>query len=93
MRFWLFLSKSRTTLPLLDPVAKFFLEASNLLPISLIKGHTVERAHQKSRGAMLKNYLYMQSSRASQEQHEAAGFLYLNYLSQVVYGNRAAKVY
>lgn len=92
-RFWLILSKSRSTLPMLDPVAKFFLETSNLVPLSLIKGNNVEEAHKKSRSAMLRSYLFMNSSKATSEQRQAAGFLYLNYLFQVVYGKKTAKLY
>lgn len=92
-RFWLILSKNRSTLPLLDPVAKFFLETSNLVPLSLIKGNSVEEAHKKSRNAMLRSYLFMNSSRATTEQRQAAGFLYLNHLFQIVHGDKTARLY
>lgn len=92
-KFWLILSKNRNTLPLLDPVAKFFLETSNLIPLSLIKGNSVEEANKKSRDAMLRSYLFMNSSKATTEQRQAAGFLYLNRLFQVVHGDKTAKLY
>ncbi|MBU1000079.1 hypothetical protein KKE78_01615 [Patescibacteria group bacterium] len=92
-KFWLILSKSRNTLPLLDPVAKFFLETSNLVPLSLIKGNSVEEADKKSRDAMLRSYLFMNSSKATTEQRQAAGFLYLNRLFQVVHGDKTARLY
>ena len=43
--------------PLSDNLAKLFLEPSNLLIISLLKGNTVEEAKQKAEDVMRKNVL------------------------------------
>jgi len=80
-------SNSHTTRPLSDPVAKLFLEPSNLIPKSLLKGNTVGEAHQKSQRAMLKNFRFMISSSASEDQRDAAPYLWANIDSQVIIGN------
>jgi len=41
--------------PQKDKIAPIFLEPSNLVPISLIKGNTSSQAHEKSKKQMLKN--------------------------------------
>lgn len=90
--YWLMRSKSQHTLPLTDKISKLFLEPSNLVPISLIKGNTVNTAYNKSQESMRKNFSYMISSRASTEERDAAFFLWSNYSCQIMLGDGKAKV-
>ncbi|MBI2335045.1 hypothetical protein HYU96_04590 [Candidatus Daviesbacteria bacterium] len=90
--FWLIRSKERGTKPLTDPIAKFFLEPSNLVPISLIKGNSAQEAYQKSQDDMRRNFSYMISSKASQEERDAAFFLFSNYTCQIILGDKQAKI-
>ena len=90
--YWLMRSKSQHTRPLTDRISKLFLEPSNLVPISLIKGHTVKEAYNRSQESMRRNFSYMISSKASTEERDAAFFLWSNYSCQVMLGNGEAKI-
>ena len=79
--------------PLEDPVAKLFLEPSNLIPISILKENSVEDAHLKSQKAMFKNLAFMFSGAASNLQRDAASYLWRNIKYQTVCGNRTAKMH
>ncbi len=76
--------------PLDDEVAKLFLEPSNLIPISIIKGRTAEEAYNKSQEAMRKNFSFMLSSKATSNQRDAAVYLWSNLSSQVLLGDKLA---
>lgn len=80
-------SAPHITKPLLDPVAKLFLEPSNLIIKSLLKGNTVNKAFQRSKEEMFRNIRFMVSSSASEEQKDAAPYLWANINSQVVIGD------
>ncbi len=88
--FWLIRSKERGTKPLTDPIAKLFLEPSNLVPITLIKGNSTQEAYQKSQENMRRNFSYMISSKSSLEERDAAFFLFSNYTCQVILGDKQA---
>lgn len=88
--FWLIRSKERGTKPLTDPIAKLFLEPSNLVPITLIKGSSTQEAYQKSQENMRRNFSYMISSKSSLEERDAAFFLFSNYTCQVILGDKQA---
>lgn len=90
--YWLMRSKSQHTRPLTDKISKLFLEPSNLVPISLIKGHSVKESFNKSQESMRKNFSHMISSKASTAERDAAFFLWSNYSCQVMLGNGAAKI-
>ena len=90
--FWLIRSKERGTKPLTDPIAKLFLEPSNLVPITLIKGNNAKEAYQKSQESMRRNFSYMISSKSSQEERDAAFFLFSNYTCQIILGDNQAKI-
>lgn len=83
-------SNSHFTRPLSDPVARLFLEPSNLIIRSLLKGNTVSEAHQKSQRVMHKNLRFMVSSSASEDQRDAAPYLWADINSQVVIGDPEA---
>lgn len=73
-----------------DKVAKLFLEPSNLIPISLIKGNKVKDACRKSQEAMLKNIRFMLSTKATSAQKDAVPYLWANKKYQVVLGDGEA---
>lgn len=81
-------SPSKTTTPINDPVARLFIEPSNLVPISLLKGNKSQDAYGKSQDAMLRNFRFMLSTRASQSQKDAAPYLWANRKYQVVLGDK-----
>ncbi len=85
-------SKDKRTLPLTDPISKLFLEPSNLVPISILIGNSVKEAYIKSQDAMKKNFFYAISSKATQEEHDAAQFIWMNYSSQVIFGDGNARL-
>jgi len=69
-------------------LAKLFLEPSNSIAMVLLKGHTVQEAHNRSRAAMYKNFRKMVSSAASYEERFAARWLWSNLKNQVLIGNK-----
>jgi hypothetical protein len=85
-------SGSCITRPLTDAVAKLFLEASNLIPISLVKGNTASEADRKSKRAMGANLRFMLSGAATQAQKDAAPLMWNNLTCQVVLGDGNAKM-
>lgn len=78
--------------PLVDPLAKLFLEPSNLIPITLLKGHDLGEAYRRSLVAMHKNMSRMLSSAASFEERYHAQFLWSNIRSQTILGNPDARI-
>lgn len=83
---------TKTTRPLEDTVAKLFIEPSNLIPISLLKGNKVKDAYRKSQEAMLRNLRFMLSTRATSAQKDSAPFLWTNRKYQVTIGDQEAHV-
>jgi hypothetical protein len=78
--------------PLEDPIARLFLEPSNLVASTLIKGHSAQEAHERSRTAMYKNFRKMLSSAASFEERYAARWLWSNINCQVLLGDTEATI-
>ena len=77
--------------PLKDETARLFLEPSNLVPISLIKGNSTKEAHEKSRNKILKNIKKLFRSKR-QEAPFIAESLWNNYFGQVLFGNENARI-
>lgn len=78
--------------PLNDEIAKLFIEPSNLIPISLLKGNSVKDAYRKSQEAMSRNFSFMLSTKATQVQRDAAPYLWINKKYQVTLGDSDAKI-
>ncbi len=78
--------------PLNDEVARLFIQPSNLISITIIKGHEAGEAYRKSQEAMMKNFFFMLSSRANDNQRDAAPYLWNNRKNQVLLGNQNAKI-
>jgi len=91
-KFILGYSPDKTTKPLQDNIAKLFLEPSNLVPSTLLKGHTSQNAYERSKQAMHKNFQKMISSVATFEERYAAKWLWSNMSCQVLLGNPHSKI-
>jgi len=74
--------------PYKDNIAPIFLEPSNLVPISLIKGNTSLQAHEKSKKQTLKNIKKVLRS-VTKEAFLFAEKLWNNYAGQVLIGNES----
>jgi len=85
-------TRSNITKPLNDPLAKLFLEPSNLIPTTILKGHTAGVADRRSKQEMLKNFQKMISSAGSFEERYAARWLWSDIRSQVVIGDQNASI-
>lgn len=64
--------------PLQDDVAKLFLEPSNLVISTLIKGNTPQEAYDRAKSALIKNFRFSLSSLASHEQREVGQYLWVD---------------
>lgn len=84
---------SKITKPLEDRLAKLFLEPSNLIATTILKGHTAGEAHARSKQEMMKNFRKMISSAATFEQRYAARWLWSDMRSQVSLGDQNATLY
>lgn len=77
--------------PLKDNLARLFLDPSNLVPISLIKGNTAATAHEKSKKSILK--AINKVLRDKQEGAlQIAETLWNNYEGQILCGNPLASI-
>ncbi len=88
--FVLLRSNENTTKPLADPLAKEFLEPSNAIPLSLLKGHTAREAHNKSID-MLKQSIQRLASSTSVESY-LIQFLVWNMANQICLGSGTARL-
>ena len=78
-------SNKYSTRPLLDPIAKLFLEASNYIVISLIKGHDVNESNERSKSMILNN-LRSVLSKDSGDGNDLGRWLWHDYRNQIVLG-------
>ena len=82
----------RETNPLKDNTAKLFLEPSNAIPISIMKGNVAKQAHENGRRLLLKNMRKALRQKTSDSLGFAEG-LWNNYIGQVLLGNPNASLY
>lgn len=90
--FIFFRNTSFSTRPLEDPVAKIFLAPSNLIPTTLMKGHTARDADRRSQFAMRRNLRTLLSSSATFEERLSAPYLWSNIQAQVLIGDSDAVI-
>lgn len=76
--------------PIKDNTAKLFLESSNLVPLSLIKGNSSNESHERAKRQMLKNIKKVLRTK-NKESFAIAESLWNNYLGQVILGNKESK--
>lgn len=80
----------KATRPWQDTIAKLFLEPSNLIPISLLKGNITANAYEKSQQGMRRNLRFVLSTKASLLQKNTAPYLWSNIRNQVIIGDSDA---
>lgn len=83
-------SPDKITKPLLDESAKMFLEPSNELIISLIKGNSAEESHKRSQEFFKDRMKKLLSSEATPEETSMARYLWWDMVHQVCLGNQKA---
>ena len=86
--FWLYRDLSMERKPLQDELAELYLKPTNEVSCSLIKGHTVGEAYNKSKQSQLKNIQKVATSES--ELGYTLPSLLSNYMSQVCLGNTSA---
>lgn len=91
-KYFLVLSRSKSTRPLEDKIARLFIEPSNLVVVSLIKGKTAGESYKKSQKSLQKKLLFLLTSEASQEQRDVAPFLLANKNNQALLGDQEARI-
>ena len=89
--FMFFIDDTWRSNPHKDKIAPIFLEPSNLIPISILKGNTAIQAHENSKKQILKTINKI-LEKGNKEIFLFAENLWNNYLGQVIYGNEDAKL-
>ena len=85
-RFWFASTDGYMSRPLNDPIAQPVLETSNIVPLALLKGSTVDEAVEASHAAALKHALRLAGS-SDPLQIEAFKYLMLNDAALAYEGN------
>lgn len=78
--------------PLDDSRAKPFMESSNQVMMSILKGHSTEEAARRSKNLFREHYLKLSSSMAGVDSLQAAQFLWWNMRNQVCLGDMDSKI-
>lgn len=78
--------------PIEDPLARPFMESSNQLMVSLIKGHTAEESTERAKEIFKKHCLTLSSSNATQDDLQVAKCLWWNMNRLVCSGNQAMTI-
>jgi len=77
--------------PLKDNIARLFLQSSNLVPVSIIKGNSTSDANENSKRNILKNINKVLRD-LNAESFKIAEALWNNYEGQVLHGNPDVKL-
>lgn len=88
--FIFFYDPNKITHPSKDNTAKLFLEPSNELMISLIKGNTAEESCKRSKQLFQNNIKKLLSSEATKEETSMARYLWWDMIHQVCLGDAKA---
>lgn len=78
--------------PLEDPKAQPFMESSNQVMLSILKGHSASKASEKSKELYRKNFTTFTSSSADADSVQVAQFLWWNMRNQVCLGDQSARL-
>lgn len=89
--FMFFIDTTYSTNPSKDNTAKLFLEPSNLIPISIIKGNSTLEAHNHGKKQMLKNINKILKNK-DEKSNAFAEALWNNYIGQTIIGNESLKL-
>ncbi|MFH1361592.1 MAG: hypothetical protein ABIH69_02940 [bacterium] len=76
--------------PLTDPKAQPFMESSNQVMISLLKGHSAQEASERSKNVFNKHFTRLLSSSTDPDSLQTAKYLWWNMRNQVCLGNGEA---
>lgn len=87
--YFVLLSRQSNTHPLRDFVAKMFLEPSNLIALSIIRGNTVQEANEKSKQAMIHNLKEVLGSNMLNK-NEVVAYLLHDINCQTIIGDQTA---
>ncbi len=82
----------KSTQPLEDQTACLFLEPSNLVVTTLIKGNSAKDAHDRSREKFNHNLRKLMTSESPQEDKSAIPWLYWDMMHQVCLGEGSTKL-
>lgn len=89
--FIFFYEPTKISRPLTDDTAKIFIEPSNELIVSLIKGNSTEESCKRSKELFKKNISKLLTSEASEEDASMARYLWWDMKHQVCLGDQGAK--
>ena len=89
--YYVLMSRKKHTNPLFDKTAKLFLDPSNLVAMSILKGNSVGEADKKSKKLLSKNIKDVISSDTAGKD-EVAAYLLHDLKCQVVIGSKEAKI-
>lgn len=90
--FYMGYDKDKITHPTDDALAKLFLEPSNYVVESLLKGHPAEEASRRSKAMSQKTIQRLMSSDSKPEERVYARFIWSNMQYQVCHGDSTAKL-
>lgn len=85
--FYFYYDQTKVTRPLEDGIAKLFLEPSNQVVVSLLKGNTASNSNLNSRKFFARNIQKLLSSEASLESGQYIKYLWWDMKNQVCLGN------
>ena len=80
------------TRPLDDPRAKPFMESSNQVMTSILKGHSTQEASSRSKDIFREHYRKLSTSTTDVDSLQAAQFLWWNMRNQVCLGDSDSKI-
>ncbi|MEK7514113.1 MAG: hypothetical protein AAB580_04460 [Patescibacteria group bacterium] len=83
---------NKLTKPLEDKTSEMFMEPSNYIVISLLKGHTTDDANQRSKKLFKHNIQKLTTSIATKEDNELIPYLVWDYSHQVCLGDPNAAI-
>ena len=89
--YYVLMSRKKNTNPLFDKTARLFLDPSNLVAMSILKGNSVDNADKKSKKLLSKNIKDVISSNMAGKD-EVAAYLLHDLKCQVVIGDKEAKI-
>ena len=90
--FIFYMDAKWTTKPHNDKIARLFIEPSNLIPISIIKGHSTLEAHNNCKKKILRTLNKLVKDKQEPETPLYLEALWNNYIGQVIHGNKKAKL-
>ena len=85
-------SNEKRLRPTEDKTAAMFLESSNQVAMSLLKGNSTQTSHRNSRKAFIRNIQKLLTSKVAQEDSSAVRYLVWDMQHQVCLGDQEARI-